>query len=368
MLVDGVDAYKVADELARRNIPVLLGPTTTQPDSIESAGAVYENAALLHKHKVRIAITTGGAQQAGQLPFEAGIAAAYGLDRDEALRAITINPAQILGIADRFGSLEKGKIADVVVAEGLILQPRAKVTRVYIRGKAIDLKTWQEDFQDQYMPRGAKPPTTTPARRRQRSRRRRDTVAESPIGAVGPRYHRCRCGRCSCRIGLDHACPDVRSLPLGGLSCACLRLVRVSPSSLLAGPPRSRFPPSSRPAAPATSPDRIAARRAHVAAHRPVLVRRPHRRYRRRRRQPIDHVRGHGLGRHLQDRQRRRHVDAGVRRRRRLALDRRHRHRAVGSQHRVGRAPASRTTARARRGATASTSRWTAASRGATWA
>jgi imidazolonepropionase-like amidohydrolase len=164
VLVDGVDAYKVASELARRNIPVLLGPTTTQPDTIESAGAVYENAALLVKHKVRIAITTGGAQQAGQLPFEAGIAAAYGLDRDEALRAITLTPAQILGIADRFGSLEKGKIADVVVAEGLILQPRARVTRVFIRGKAIDLHTWQEDFRDQYTPKPAAPAATRPAK------------------------------------------------------------------------------------------------------------------------------------------------------------------------------------------------------------
>jgi imidazolonepropionase-like amidohydrolase len=161
VLVDGVDAYKVADELAKRNIPVLLGPTTTQPASIESAGAVYENAALLAKHKVRIAITTGGAQQAGQLPFEAGMAAAYGLNRDEALRAVTLNPAQILGIADRFGSLEKGKIADVVVAEGLILQPRARVTRVFIRGKAIDLHTWQEDFRDQYTPKPAAPARPT---------------------------------------------------------------------------------------------------------------------------------------------------------------------------------------------------------------
>lgn len=165
VLVDGVDAYKLGAELARRNVPVLLGPVTTQPASIESAGAVYENAALLAKHKVRFAITTGGAQQAGKLPFEAGIAAAYGLDRDEALRAITINPAQILGIDDRHGSLEKGKFADVVVAEGLILQPRAKVTRVYIRGKAIDLKTWQEELRDQYLPPGVKRPTTTsPAR------------------------------------------------------------------------------------------------------------------------------------------------------------------------------------------------------------
>lgn len=165
VLVDGVDAYKVADELAKRDIAVLLGPTTTQPASIESAGAIYENAALLAKHKVKFAITTGGAQQAGQLPFEAGIAAAYGLNRDEALRAITISPAQILGIADRFGSLEKGKSADVVVAEGLILQPRANVTRVYIRGKAIDLRTWQEEFRDQYMPPGFKRPTSVSASR-----------------------------------------------------------------------------------------------------------------------------------------------------------------------------------------------------------
>lgn len=171
VLVDGVDAYKVAGELARRNIQVLLGPVTTQPDSIESAGAVYENAALLAKQKVRFAITTGGAQQAGQLPFEAGIAAAYGLDRDEALRAITLNPAQILGIDDRHGSLDKGKYADVVVAEGLILQPRARVTRVYIRGKAIDLRTWQEELRDQYQ-RGVKRPTTTSAVRPAREQRR----------------------------------------------------------------------------------------------------------------------------------------------------------------------------------------------------
>jgi imidazolonepropionase-like amidohydrolase len=165
VLVDGVDAYKVAGELARRNIDVLLGPVTTQPDSIESAGAVYENAALLAKQKVRFAITTGGAQQAGQLPFEAGIAAAYGLDRDEALRAITLNPARILGIDERHGSLDKGKIADVVVAEGLILQPRAKVTRVFIRGRAVDLNTWQEELRDQYSPQGVtRPSTTSPSR------------------------------------------------------------------------------------------------------------------------------------------------------------------------------------------------------------
>jgi imidazolonepropionase-like amidohydrolase len=158
VLTDGVDAYKVADQLARRQIPVVLGPVTTQPSGIETAGAVYENAALLAKAGVRFALTTGGAQQAGQLPFEAGIAAAYGLDRTRALEAITLTAAQILGIADRYGSLERGKVADVVVAEGLILQPRAKVTHVFIGGRQVDLKTWQEELYEKYAPR---PKTTS---------------------------------------------------------------------------------------------------------------------------------------------------------------------------------------------------------------
>ena len=157
ILSHGANAYKVANQLAAADIPVLLGPVPTQPSSMETAGAIYENAARLSAAGVRFGLVTGGAQQAGQLPFHAGIAAAYGLDRTEALKAITLYPAQLLGIADRYGSLEPGKVADVVVAEGLILQPRANVTHVFIRGERIDLDTWQEELYRQFAP----PRTTT---------------------------------------------------------------------------------------------------------------------------------------------------------------------------------------------------------------
>ncbi len=150
ILTEAADAYKIAAEIAARNIPVILGQVTTQPTSMETQGAVYENAALLHKAGVLFAISTGGAQQAGQLPFEAGMAAAYGLDKAEALRSITINPARILGIDDRYGTLESGKIADVVVVDGLILQPRNRVEKVFIKGQEISLKGWQEALYEKY--------------------------------------------------------------------------------------------------------------------------------------------------------------------------------------------------------------------------
>lgn len=146
----GVGAYKVADVLAARKIPVLLGPVTSQPQSIELQSAIYENAAMLSRAGVKFAIMTGGTTQAGQLPFHAGIAAAYGLDRDEALKAITLAPAEILGIADRYGSIDRGKAADLVVAEGLVLQPRARISKVYVGGREVSLRGWQEELADRY--------------------------------------------------------------------------------------------------------------------------------------------------------------------------------------------------------------------------
>lgn len=150
ILAEAADAYKIADQLAERHIPVILGPTTTQPESIETEGAVYENPKLLFEAGVLFAITTGGAQQAGRLPYEAGIAAAYGLDHDEALRAVTVNPAKILEIDHDYGTLEKGKIADIIVADGLILQPRHRVKHLFIQGREINLNTWQEALYEKY--------------------------------------------------------------------------------------------------------------------------------------------------------------------------------------------------------------------------
>jgi imidazolonepropionase-like amidohydrolase len=143
ILLHATDAYKVVDILAEKNIPVLVGPITTQPASMETLGAIYENAALLAKNGVKIAIVSSSAHGVRNLPYEAGIAVAYGLPKMEALKAITINPAEILEVADVIGSLQKGKIANVIVVQGDPLEITSKVTNVIIKGREIELTNRQ---------------------------------------------------------------------------------------------------------------------------------------------------------------------------------------------------------------------------------
>jgi imidazolonepropionase-like amidohydrolase len=103
---------------------------------------------------VQIAIQSGrdgfGESQPRNLPFMAGVAVAYGLPYLEALKAITINPAKILGIDNEVGSLEVGKAADVVVFDGDPLEPRSKVLHVFIAGEEIPLRSYQNDLYEKY--------------------------------------------------------------------------------------------------------------------------------------------------------------------------------------------------------------------------
>jgi imidazolonepropionase-like amidohydrolase len=154
ILSDAIEGYKIASQLAARNIPVLYGPINQQPSSIETAGAIYEAAALLQKAGVKIAIHSGGQgfgeQQSRNLPFMAGMAVAYGLPYQEALKAITINPAQILGLDKEVGSIEVGKWADLVICNGDPLEPRSKIEYVFIAGREILLRSYQTDLYEQY--------------------------------------------------------------------------------------------------------------------------------------------------------------------------------------------------------------------------
>ncbi|MGH9798387.1 MAG: amidohydrolase family protein, partial [Candidatus Polarisedimenticolia bacterium] len=143
ILSHGTEAWKVADLLAARNIPVLVGPITTQPERIETLGAIYENAARLHTAGVTLAIQTGDTTNARMLPFEAGLAVAYGLPWEEAIRALTVNPARIFGVADRVGSLKPGLQADLMVAEGDPLQPLTRLRALMIGGRPVPLTSRQ---------------------------------------------------------------------------------------------------------------------------------------------------------------------------------------------------------------------------------
>jgi imidazolonepropionase-like amidohydrolase len=144
------EGYKIADLLAEKKIPVLVGPITTQPDRIETQGAIYENAAVLNEAGVKIALQTDRTNDARTLPWEAGLAVAYGLPWDAALRAVTLAPAEIFGAADQLGSLEKGKLADVLVTGGDPFQPLTPVRHLFIRGREVSLHTRQDDLAARY--------------------------------------------------------------------------------------------------------------------------------------------------------------------------------------------------------------------------
>lgn len=150
VLLYATDAYKVADILKKNNIPVLIGPVTTQPSKMENLGAIYENAAILQRAGVMIAIITGGSHDVRDLRFQAGIAAQYGLPISAALKAITIYPAQILEVDSELGSIEPGKIADIVIFDGDPLQPLTNVTNVIIEGRVVPMESMQTRLYEQY--------------------------------------------------------------------------------------------------------------------------------------------------------------------------------------------------------------------------
>jgi imidazolonepropionase-like amidohydrolase len=135
ILEDAQEAWLVADEIAAAAVPVLIDPQDDLPRSFELLAARLDNAARLQRAGVTIAIK--GSRNFNSLRpirLNAGVAVAYGLTRDEALRAITLNPARIWGIADRAGSLEVGKDADVVMWSGDPLEALSYATNVIVGG------------------------------------------------------------------------------------------------------------------------------------------------------------------------------------------------------------------------------------------
>ena len=99
---------------------------------------------------MKIAIQTDRTTDARTLPWEAGLAVAYGLPWEAALRAVTLSPAEIFGLEDRLGSLEKGKQANVLVTTGDPFQPLTQVRHLFIRGREVSLRSRQDDLADKY--------------------------------------------------------------------------------------------------------------------------------------------------------------------------------------------------------------------------
>jgi len=150
VIVGGTEAWMVADDLARAHVPVLVKVLNNLPESFEVLGATYENAARLRRAGVQVAITSGETFKAYTIRQEAGNAVAYGLPWEEAFRAVTLVPAQIWGVADRYGSLEAGKVANVVVWSGDPLELLTRVEHVVIRGREVPMVSRETELRDRY--------------------------------------------------------------------------------------------------------------------------------------------------------------------------------------------------------------------------
>ena len=148
-IAEGAEAWTVADQLARANVPVLLVPLTNIPD-YEQLGARYDNAARLAKAGVKVVIISGDSHNSRNIRQEAGNAVSYGVSWEQALRAVTLSPAEVTGVADRYGSLEAGKVANLVVWSGDPFEFTTAVEQVFIRGRQIPLRSRQTELLDRY--------------------------------------------------------------------------------------------------------------------------------------------------------------------------------------------------------------------------
>jgi imidazolonepropionase-like amidohydrolase len=152
VLLGGRDAGYVANLLAQRQIPVLLSSVLSAPGRTwEPYDGSYALPAQLHRAGVRFAIAGGAsAPYANRLPYEAGAATAFGLPAEEALKAVTLYPAEFLGFADRVGSLEVGKDATLLITTGNPLEYATVVEQAFIEGRKIDMMDAHRRFFEKY--------------------------------------------------------------------------------------------------------------------------------------------------------------------------------------------------------------------------
>jgi imidazolonepropionase-like amidohydrolase len=140
-----------AADLKAKNVPVILGAVLALPENEDSP---YDEAFTLpaeaHKAGVKFAFGSFSNQFSRNLPYQAATAVSFGLPQSEALKALTINPAQIWGVSDQVGSVEKGKWADLMVTDGDPLEASTQVKHLYIKGKAVDLLNKQTRLNEKY--------------------------------------------------------------------------------------------------------------------------------------------------------------------------------------------------------------------------
>lgn len=155
VIMGGQEAWKAADLLKQKNVPVIFTNIYQLPVQDDDAyDYLYSAPSKMQQAGVKFCISTGNeGEETRDLPYHAGLAAAYGLDKNEALKSVTLYPAQILGVADKLGSLETGKVANIVITDGDLLEPRTNVKYLFINGREIPLTSRHTELYDSFKDR-----------------------------------------------------------------------------------------------------------------------------------------------------------------------------------------------------------------------
>jgi len=155
IIVGGQEAWKAADELKKNNIAVIYTNIYSLPVREDDPyDSLYEAPSKMQQSGIKYCISTGEAgPEVRDLPYHAGLASSFGLSKEDALKSVTLYPAQILGVSDKLGSIEVGKMANVVVTDGDMLDPRTNVKYLFIEGKLLPLTSRHTELFDSFKDR-----------------------------------------------------------------------------------------------------------------------------------------------------------------------------------------------------------------------
>jgi Amidohydrolase family len=151
ILADAYESYKVLPLIKSHNIAVVLGPTLQLPlDRDDAYDQSFTIPAALYKAGIKFCIGTFSSKQTRNLPYQAAAGVPFGLPKDEAYKAVSLNAAEIFGVGSKLGSITEGKTADLIVSDGDPLEPSTRVNMVFIDGKPASVDTRQKQLYEKY--------------------------------------------------------------------------------------------------------------------------------------------------------------------------------------------------------------------------